>query len=153
MPFYDMEKLRQAEIDRFNRIEEYRKNPPSHAHGKKSDGEFSWLGNVSEEEVAMAEMIDYRLEINDIERARQKDMAQQVPSLAEMSTGLLKTAGIALRNGKVDASTREARMETCKACPSFNAKTSQCKECGCLMVAKTWINGGPGLCPLAKWAN
>ena len=70
----------------------------------------------------------------------------------QMAAGLAKTALQGIRNGKVSTSVREARYDTCKACPSFDAESKRCGECGCFMGAKTWIGGNPdSLCPLSKW--
>lgn len=41
------------------------------------------------------------------------------------------------------------RLEICKACPAFVAKRNQCRECGCIMTAKTRLKGAK--CPLGKW--
>lgn len=50
---------------------------------------------------------------------------------------------------------REARMKTCNSCPEFKPKilhvTSLCKQCGCILEAKTWLRDAE--CPLKKWAN
>lgn len=41
------------------------------------------------------------------------------------------------------------RMKICKECEHYNATTTQCRECGCFMKAKTmWPNSR---CPLNKW--
>ena len=41
------------------------------------------------------------------------------------------------------------RMEICKECPSYKSLMFMCKECGCIMPAKTRINNS--VCPLGKW--
>ena len=69
-----------------------------------------------------------------------------------MAGGLLRTAGQALRHGKVSAEIRNERYDTCKACPAFNNDSKRCSECGCFMEAKTWVGGNPdSLCPLKRW--
>lgn len=69
-----------------------------------------------------------------------------------MAGGLLKTAGQALRHGKVSAEVREERYSTCKACPFFVEDSKRCSDCGCFMEAKTWVGGDPKmLCPQKKW--
>lgn len=40
------------------------------------------------------------------------------------------------------------RMAICQACPRLS-QHNQCKECGCLMTAKTRLKGAN--CPLGKW--
>ena len=71
---------------------------------------------------------------------------------ARMAAGLLKTAGQAVRFGKVAAEVREERYNTCKTCPAFIKDSKRCSECGCFMEAKTWVGGDPNsLCPLKKW--
>ena len=70
----------------------------------------------------------------------------------KMVGGLLKTAGQAMRHGKVSEVIRNERYETCKACPAFIEGSKRCSECGCFMEAKTWVGGDPNmLCPLKKW--
>lgn len=70
----------------------------------------------------------------------------------KMASGLFKTAGQAMRHGKVPSKVREARYDTCKACPAFIEDSKRCSECGCFMEAKTWVGGDPNvLCPLKKW--
>jgi len=70
----------------------------------------------------------------------------------KMAGGLLKTAGQAMRHGKVSEVIRNERYETCKACPAFIEDSKRCSECGCFMEAKTWVGGAPkALCPLKKW--
>lgn len=72
----------------------------------------------------------------------------------EMAKGLIRTAGQAMRHGKVSAEIREERYNTCKACPAFIEKTKRCSECGCFMEAKSWVAGNPDtLCPLKKWSK
>jgi hypothetical protein len=41
------------------------------------------------------------------------------------------------------------RLEICKICPKFIKSTSQCRECGCIMVLKTKLPNA--YCPLEKW--
>lgn len=75
-------------------------------------------------------------------------------SAGEMAKGLLKTAGQAIRHGKVSPEIREERYDTCKSCPAFIEKTKRCSECGCFMEAKSWVAGNPDtLCPLKKWSK
>lgn len=45
----------------------------------------------------------------------------------------------------------ENRLKVCKACPRFIRLTHQCKECGCLMDAKTKLKDAT--CPLNKWKD
>ena len=72
--------------------------------------------------------------------------------MGDMAKGLLKTGAAALKGGKVDPSIRDARYKTCLDCPAFNHDEKRCSECGCYMIAKTWINAEPDLlCPLNKW--
>lgn len=71
-----------------------------------------------------------------------------------MLNGLIKTAGQAIRHGKVSAEVRNERYKTCQGCPAFIADSKRCSECGCFMEAKTWVNGDKSfLCPLDKWSN
>lgn len=71
-----------------------------------------------------------------------------------MAKGLLRTAGQALRHGKVSAEIREERYNTCKSCPFFVEDSKRCSDCGCFMEAKTWVGGDPdALCPQKKWSR
>ena len=75
-------------------------------------------------------------------------------SASKMAGGLLKTAGQALRHGRVSAEVREERYDICKQCPAFVEASKRCSECGCFMEAKTWVGGDPKvLCPLEKWSR
>lgn len=75
-------------------------------------------------------------------------------STKDMAKGLLKTAGQALRSGRVSPEVREERMATCRKCPSYRRSDKRCGECGCFMEAKSWVGGDPDrLCPLQKWAH
>jgi len=41
------------------------------------------------------------------------------------------------------------RYAICKVCPELIKLTSQCKKCGCFMIAKTKLE--KATCPLGKW--
>ena len=85
---------------------------------------------------------------------RNKSATKVNASVSKMAGGLLKTAGQALRNGKVSKEIREERYDTCKACPFFVEDSKRCSECGCFMEAKTWVGGDPdALCPKQKWSR
>jgi hypothetical protein len=43
----------------------------------------------------------------------------------------------------------EERYSICKACPELIKLTSQCKKCGCFMIAKTKLE--KATCPIGKW--
>ena len=51
----------------------------------------------------------------------------------------------------VESKVQEARMSTCRSCEDFNAKTTQCRRCGCFMSAKTRLKSGS--CPIGKWGK
>jgi len=75
-------------------------------------------------------------------------------STGKMASGLLRTAGQAIRHGKVSSEIREERYDTCKACPFFVEDSKRCSDCGCFMEAKTWVGGDPNvLCPQKKWSR
>ena len=81
-----------------------------------------------------------------------KHETQVKAGIGKMASGLLSTAGQAIRRGKVSAEIREERYDTCKACPFFVEKSKRCSECGCFMETKTWVGGDPNkLCPKQKW--
>ena len=50
---------------------------------------------------------------------------------------------------KVSQVVAEKRMSICRECDRFIKITTQCKECGCIMSAKTKLE--PSKCPLNKW--
>ena len=76
------------------------------------------------------------------------------PGIRRMASGLVRTAGQAVRHGKVSSEVREERYDTCKKCPFFDAESKRCKDCGCFMEAKTWVGGDPDLlCPQNKWSR
>ena len=73
---------------------------------------------------------------------------------AKMVSGLARTAGQAIKYGKISEEIREERYNICKACPAFIEDSKRCSECGCFMEAKTWVGGDPNqLCPLKKWSR
>lgn len=43
----------------------------------------------------------------------------------------------------------KTRFDICKACPELIKLTSQCKQCGCFMAAKTKLE--KAICPIGKW--
>lgn len=43
------------------------------------------------------------------------------------------------------------RLEICGKCDRYNATTTQCKECGCFMIAKSLLPYSE--CPLKKWGS
>lgn len=43
----------------------------------------------------------------------------------------------------------ETRMSICNSCPELLRLTKQCKQCGCMMTAKTKLL--QATCPLGKW--
>jgi len=93
---------------------------------------------------------------DDIMRSSQvrNKKTQAKPGVGKMASGLLRTAGQAMRHGKVSAEIREERYDTCKACPFFDAESKRCNDCGCFMEAKTWVGGDPNmLCPQKKWSR
>lgn len=51
--------------------------------------------------------------------------------------------------GRVETQIAKERLEICKGCEKFVSATTQCKECGCVMAAKTKLPNAS--CPLGKW--
>lgn len=43
------------------------------------------------------------------------------------------------------------RLTICNNCPKYIVVTTQCKECGCIMLAKTMFASSE--CPLNKWGK
>lgn len=41
------------------------------------------------------------------------------------------------------------RLLICRECDKYNDTTTQCKECGCVMLFKTFLPNST--CPLNKW--
>jgi hypothetical protein len=46
---------------------------------------------------------------------------------------------------------QEKRLKVCQSCDRFIKKTTQCKECGCIMKLKTKLPHAS--CPLNKWGE
>jgi len=53
--------------------------------------------------------------------------------------------------GRVEKSVQEQRFAICQQCPKFIKITGQCKECGCIMKAKTLLPNAN--CPIGKWGT
>lgn len=73
------------------------------------------------------------------------------PSLARQAVNLAGAVASHVASGLAEASESEKarRLAVCRACPSFDATESRCRECGCYMEAKAgWESG---TCPLGKW--
>jgi hypothetical protein len=75
---------------------------------------------------------------------------QQGRNLAKEMWNLGKKAAT-LQPLIVEADIAHERLETCLACPEFEAETSKCRKCGCGMKLKT--NLSTATCPLQKWAR
>ena len=90
-----------------------------------------------------------------MEASQAKKKATKVKATkGEMLRSGLQVAAMGAQNGTVSPAVRNARYETCQACPYFLADSKRCSECGCFMEAKTWINGNPDhLCPKQLWAE
>jgi hypothetical protein len=43
------------------------------------------------------------------------------------------------------------RFDICKSCEHFISLTTQCKKCGCVMKAKTYLPYAE--CPIGKWGK
>lgn len=42
-----------------------------------------------------------------------------------------------------------SRLEICKTCEFYRARTNQCRKCGCFMKLKTRLEHAR--CPIGKW--
>lgn len=51
--------------------------------------------------------------------------------------------------GRVEVEVAAERMDICRQCPQLIKAVNQCKECGCVMTAKTKLPNAS--CPLGKW--
>jgi hypothetical protein len=51
--------------------------------------------------------------------------------------------------GRVEQRIQETRLAICLKCPELIKLTGQCKQCGCIMKAKTKLPNAS--CPLGKW--
>lgn len=57
-----------------------------------------------------------------------------------------------LLNPNVERATAEEaaeRLKICKDCDRYLKVTSQCKECGCVMIGKVKLKSA--VCPIGKW--
>lgn len=48
-----------------------------------------------------------------------------------------------------DRQTRDRRYAACNGCDRLIGLTKQCRECMCVMPAKTWLKNAT--CPINKW--
>lgn len=53
------------------------------------------------------------------------------------------------RENYAEEDVAKERLSICKECPELIKLTSQCKQCGCFMSAKTKLKVAS--CPLGKW--
>ena len=51
----------------------------------------------------------------------------------------------------LSAEESKVRVDICHSCEHFISLTSQCKECGCFMKAKTRLPNAE--CPVGKWGK
>lgn len=50
---------------------------------------------------------------------------------------------------KLTAEEAAERLKTCKECDRYLKVTSQCRECGCVMIGKVKLKSA--VCPIGKW--
>lgn len=100
------------------------------------------------EVVADIKKVDTMLETEDITAF--PSMFQQGRNLAKDMWNLGKKA-MTLQPLLAEADIALERLETCQACPEFEAETARCRKCGCGMKLKTHLLGSQ--CPLQKWAR
>lgn len=65
---------------------------------------------------------------------------------------IVRRAQAAPTSGASEPSVAEQRMALCRACDHARALPGgvvQCKQCGCVMNAKTKLRGAK--CPISKW--
>ena len=55
------------------------------------------------------------------------------------------------RTSPLSAEDRNVRYDICKSCEHYFAPTDQCKKCGCIMSAKTYLPFTK--CPIDKWGK
>lgn len=72
-----------------------------------------------------------------------------VPVSIETARSLSKAARDVVLRRRVPEMVQTQRLETCRACPSWDAVYSRCTECGCQMRVKTALSSSE--CPLKKW--
>lgn len=53
--------------------------------------------------------------------------------------------------GRVSSKIQEERFSICQQCPRLVKLTGQCRECGCIMKAKTQLPNAS--CPIGKWGK
>jgi hypothetical protein len=85
----------------------------------------------------------------------QKDQNNNLPSTGEMGKNLadllLKVAKDSIVGNPILVSEDEQqrRMDICRACDKFMARSIRCKECGCYLNHKTQFVVSE--CPIEKW--
>lgn len=77
------------------------------------------------------------------------------PSTMKMAKDLVKTAKrvvTAAVEGKpivAKKPERKSRMEICRSCEFYHAADNRCRQCGCLLAAKTVL--AEAKCPIGRW--
>lgn len=74
-----------------------------------------------------------------------------VPVSIDTAKGLTKASRDLFLRRFVPDEVEKARMETCRACPSWSKQSNKCTECGCQMKVKAKLTSSE--CPLKKWGR
>tara|TARA_R110000744_G_scaffold105850_2_gene202017 strand:- start:818 stop:1144 length:327 start_codon:yes stop_codon:yes gene_type:complete len=82
---------------------------------------------------------------------RIKPKIMGVPVSIDTAKGLTKASRDLFLRRFVPDEVKKARMETCRACPSWSKQGNKCTECGCQMKVKTTLTSSE--CPLHKWGR
>lgn len=109
-----------------------------------------WIQNIN----MNRDQLKARLQEAEIKRLASSNKTQY-PSAMQMARNLGNSvinnamsvvAGNSLR---IDDSTAQNRLNTCKGCEFFNHVQERCGKCGCNMAVKTYLRAEK--CPVGKW--
>lgn len=96
-----------------------------------------------------------RAQIKQTDAQFEKEKGKEFPPKLEQARNFAKamwaTAKRGMNNLPVIASAEVGgrRLAICEACPSFDASSNRCRECGCVMSLKSQLVAST--CPLNKW--
>lgn len=75
--------------------------------------------------------------------------AEQAPVISDEAAHAVTPLDLLNSGNYTDRATRDTRMDICNGCDRLFKPTKSCKECGCFMALKTWIE--VSVCPIGKW--
>lgn len=80
---------------------------------------------------------------------QQQAGVQPPPPLSDRDAASVTPFDLLSSSNYTDRGTRDGRYAACKDCDRLIGLTKQCRECMCVMPAKTWLKDAT--CPIGKW--